>query len=156
MSRTMPRMTSAKTSTEDAVKVHRFSALMVLMGIFILAVLAAQPAKAFYAFPQCDDSKVEERIFKDFRWADKHTWQRGLEIMSLSRVHEHRTDQHDGSIVSRRYCMAHAHLSDGKRRTLYFMITDRGGFAGISWKVTHCIVGLDTWKNHDGYCRAIR
>ncbi len=71
-----------------------------------MLIAFATSAKA-YNFPQCDDGQVEARIFRTFSWAERSTWQRGIDLISLSRVHEHRTTQFEGSIVTRRYCMAH-------------------------------------------------
>ena len=130
-------------------------ASLLFSGCLLLMIAFATSAKA-YNFPQCDDSRVEARIFTTFAWAERKTWQRGIDLVSLSRIHEHRTTQFEGSIMSRRYCMAHGHFSDGKKRPVYFMINDRGGFAGQSWNVTQCVIGLDPWKNHDGNCLAIR
>ena len=124
-------------------------------GCLLMLIAFATSAKA-YNFPQCDDGQVEARIFRTFSWAERSTWQRGIDLISLSRVHEHRTTQFEGSIVTRRYCMARAHFSDGKQRSMYFMINNRDGFAGQSWNVTQCVIGLDPWKNHDGNCLGIR
>lgn len=127
-----------------------------VMGLFALAFASIHTSAHAFDFPLCTDAKVEKRILKDFNWAEKKTWQRGFDLVGLSRMHEHRTVSYEGSIVTRRYCMADAHFSNGTRRSIYYMINDHGGFAGLWWRVTHCVNGLDPWRNHDGNCRAIR
>lgn len=107
-------------------------------------------------FPQCNSVPVEAEILRDFNWAEENTWQRGFKMDRLSRMHEHRTTQFDGSPVTRRYCMATAHLSNGQHRSVYYLIEDIGGFVGKNWNVTHCVIGLDPWHNHDGNCRTLR
>jgi hypothetical protein len=157
-------MAFTRENKATTIPFNAINSVRMVVGIILICLIAFMftgPAQAFsFTFspqiPQCSDPKVEARIFKDFRWSEKKTWQRGVDLVSMSRLHEHRTVLHEGSIVTRRYCMARAHLSNGKKRSLYYMINDRGGFAGVTWKVTHCIIGLDPWKNHDGNCLAIR
>ncbi len=157
MNKIRPHRNTANTK----IKRHAMhNAILKTTGILFLALIAMMMVNASSAFaigfPQCEDPKVEARIIKDFNWAERKTWQRGIQLMQLSKMHEHRTVNHEGSVVTRRYCMAKAHLSNGKHRSIYYMINDRGGFAGIWWRVTHCVIGLDPWRNHDGHCRAIR
>ncbi|MCB1384365.1 MAG: hypothetical protein KDJ80_00365 [Nitratireductor sp.] len=126
-----------------------------LVAAFGLFVLSGSPAHAA-VFPACHDAPVEMRILRDFNWAEENTWRRGVDLVRLDRMHEHRTVQKAGSQVTRRYCNATAILSNGTRRQIWYMIEDIGGFAGYTWEVTHCVSGLDPWKNHDGYCRTMR
>ncbi len=129
-------------------------AFLVLLGVFYFVAGTNRAQSAQY--PNCDDVPVEFRIVREFNWAERKTWQRGFQMVRFSGAHEHRTVQYSGSEVSRRYCMAKAHFSNGENRTIYFMISDIGGFVGLNWDVTHCVIGLDPWRNHDGECRAIR
>ncbi len=153
----MTRISKARTiaATRNESKSIFFRLLNTLFAAFLLLCIGLGTAKAG-EFPQCDDATVEGRIIADFNWAERNTWQRGFELSELTKMHEHRTTRFDGSQVTRRYCMAKAHLTNGKHRSVYYMINDKGGFAGISWKVTHCVMGLDPWKNHDGNCRTMR
>lgn len=118
--------------------------------------LGTRNADAAAQYPNCHAVPVEARIVRDFNWAERNTWNRGFVLERLSDAHEHRTIQFEGSSVSRRYCMAKAHFSNGHHRTVYFMISDIGGFVGRNWDVTHCVLGLDPWRNHDGNCRTMR
>jgi hypothetical protein len=129
--------------------------LSVLLAGAILLVLGTPSAKAGQ-FPQCNDVPVEKRIIRDFAWADKHTWFGGVVIVSLSKMHEHRSAQQENSPVARRYCMATAHFSNGGQAPVYYLIENIGGFVASTWNVTHCVPGLDHWRNHDGLCQALR
>jgi len=146
---------AATRSIEDRNK-NRFLAglLMVLASLMILA-LSGAPAKSG-EFPQCHDVPVEKRILRDYAWAEKNTWFRGIDLVRLSKMHEHRVTQNENSPVIRRYCMATGHLSNGYKRSVYYLIENVGGFAGQTWNVTHCVIDLDHWRNHDGNCRALR
>jgi hypothetical protein len=127
-----------------------------LVTLFLSAFLLGNRATESAQYPSCDAVPVEYRVIKDFNWAERKTWQRGYQMVKLSRAHEHRMVQYSGSEVSRRYCMAKAHFTNGDHRTVYYMISDIGGFVGRNWDVTHCVMGLDPWLNHDGSCRTMR
>lgn len=132
-------------------------ATFAFLAMASLLFFAAGANKANSAqYPNCDDVPVEFRIVREFNWAEHKNWQRGFQMVRFTGAHEHRTVQYSGSEVSRRYCMAKAHFSNGEQRTIYYMISDIGGFVGLNWDVTHCVLGLDPWRNHDGECRAIR
>lgn len=129
-------------------------AFLAMASVLFFAAGANKANSAQY--PNCGDVPVEFRIVREFNWAERKNWQRGFQMVRFTGAHEHRTVQYSGSEVSRRYCMAKAHFSNGEQRTIYYMISDIGGFVGLNWDVTHCVLGLDPWRNHDGECRAIR
>lgn len=140
-------------------KPFRARLFAVLIPGAIAGLMAAMPAYAWNRapiMPACTEPPVAKRIIEDFNWAERNTWRRGFSMEKLTRMHEHRTEQWRNSPVLRRYCMATAHMSDGQRRNVYYLIEDRGGFAGQTWEVTHCVSGLDDWRNHDGHCRTMR
>ncbi len=108
------------------------------------------------AFPDCGDRKVLNRIVKRYNWAEKHTWQRGVELDDINRARERRTLAGGDRQINRRYCRGHAHLSNGAHRTVYYLIEQRQGFASIGWNVEFCIAGHDRWMAYDGSCRVLR
>lgn len=132
--------------------------IAVLLFVFVLlTAFAGLPNSAKAAqFPDCHSVPVEARIIRDFNWAERKTWNRGYTLIRLSGAHEHRTKQYEGSVVTRRYCMARAHFTNGDQRMVYFMVSDIGGFVGQNWDVTHCVAGLEPWRNHGGNCRTMR
>lgn len=145
---------AASTSPASAIVqpvVAAIGTLLLLLAAFGV-VRTAEAAQ----FPACHAVPVEAKIIRDFNWAEKNTWNRGYLLARLSGAHEHRTRIFDESIVTRRYCMAKAHFTNGDHRTVYFMVSDIGGFVGRNWDVTHCVMGLEPWRNHGGNCRTMR
>jgi hypothetical protein len=145
---------AAKQLDKSAMARNSIRLFMAVTGFAFIAIFAA-PAKSA-VFPQCHDVSVEKRILNDYDWAETRTWYRGIKLLSLSKMHEHKVNQNVNSSVVRRYCMATGHLSNGHQRSVYYLIENVGGFVGKTWNVTHCVVGLDHWRNHDGNCRALR
>lgn len=134
------------------IMMRMFALLTVMLAMFFMTVISASARD----FPLCTDAKVESRVLMAFNQAERRHWQRGIEMSALEKLHEHRTESFENSIISRRYCMATGFFSDGKRRPVYYMINDHGGFVGLTWSVNHCVIGLDPWRIYDGNCRAIR
>ncbi|MEZ5881187.1 MAG: hypothetical protein R3D35_11065 [Nitratireductor sp.] len=139
--------------TTDAMRTMLKTGLSLMLAAAGFSLAGAASAAQF---PLCTDPPVEGRIMRDFNWAEAKTWQRGFTLVRLDRMHEHRTVSMENSPVTRRYCNATAILSNGQHRQIWYMIEDIGGFVGKNWDVTHCVAGLDPWKNHDGYCRTMR
>lgn len=129
-----------------------------LLLSFFALVAGAVSASAFppAQFPACHDVPVEFRIIRNFNWAERNTWHRGLEMLEVRKMEEKRTVYWRNSPIARRYCVGNARMSDGTHRTVYYLIEDQGGFAGRNWDVEFCVMGLDPWRVYDGYCRAVR
>ena len=107
-------------------------------------------------FPDCHDPKVLGKIKKRFNWAEDATWNRGFYLDHIERTRERVVHDAHVSSIPRRYCRAHARLSNGKHPTLYYLIEAGQGFAGNSFNVEFCISGLDRWNEYDGSCRVLR
>jgi len=58
--------------------------------------------------------------------------------------------------VERRYCHAQVSLSDGRSRSVWYLIEHPMGFAGIGSKVEFCVSGFDRWHVYNGNCRVLR
>jgi hypothetical protein len=125
-------------------------------------VLAASTVPAFAAgpdgkVPQCDDGRMLASIEKRFSHADRHLLKRGLAITAIAKVHQHRfQEKTERSPIARRYCGATAHMNDGRKRTLFYLIEDGMGFAGYGDHVEFCVNGLDPLRAYGGHCRVIR
>lgn len=128
---------------------------ILIVGVISFTSLTSALAREAQ-FPLCHDVPVEKEIMRDFNWAEERTWHRGFQMIRLTGMHEHRTVRYQNSEVTRRYCMAQALFSNGHHRKVYYMIEDIGGFVGQNWEVTHCVLGLDPWRVHDGNCRTMR
>ncbi|WP_246272966.1 hypothetical protein [Oricola thermophila] len=85
--------------------------------------------------------------------------QPALDIVSITDIRENRylPAREDITSVDRLYCKASAGMSDGRTRTLWYMIEYGEGFAGaFGDNVEFCLSGLDRWNVHDGACRVLR
>ena len=58
--------------------------------------------------------------------------------------------------IGRHYCRATVSLSDGRDRSIFYMIEDGQGFASIGDNVEFCVSGFDRWMVYNGRCRVLR
>ncbi len=141
-----------------------FTLALFLAGHLTGLVLPAQagllePHIISKSFPSCDDQKVLGRIVERFNWAEENTWKRGFFLEDIERVRERVVQNNDNeyySQIPRRYCRAHARLTNGRHPTLYFLIEGGQGFAGNKFNVEFCLGGYDRWNEYDGSCRVLR
>lgn len=149
--------------------------------LVIAAVLASSstasaglldPLLQHRSFPQCHDTKVLGKIVERFNWAEDNTWHRGFYLMDIDRIRERTVLGHGYGepthaegydappaherLIPRRYCRAHALLTNGRHPTLFYLIEGGQGFAGNGFNVEFCINGLDPWREYDGSCRVLR
>ncbi len=108
------------------------------------------------SFPQCHDEKVLGKIVKRFNWAEDYNWKRGFYLKDIERVRERVVQDGEHRLIPRRYCRAHAQLTNGRHPTLYYLIEGGQGFAGNSFNVEFCLGGYDRWNEYDGSCRVLR
>jgi hypothetical protein len=103
----------------------------------------------------CDNPGVLKTIDARFDHAflNKDT----IAIESISKVHQHRLiNATERSPIARRYCGAVATMSDGRDRTMWYLIEDGMGLAGIGDNVEFCVSGIDQMKAYDGRCRVLK
>ena len=132
-------------------------ALASILGISLLSF--ASPAAAFGGknFPACDASQVLSHIQNRFVWTDRHVLKRGLAIESIERVHRNRSrDGHQYWSIPRLYCHGTAHMNDGHKRQIWWLIEGGMGFVGLGDNLEFCISGLDPLKVHGAWCRSVR
>jgi len=132
-------------------------ALALTFGISLLG--SASPAAAFGGkdFPACDAPQVLSFIQKRFVWTDQNLLKRGLAIDSIERVHRNRSRVgHEYWSIPRLYCHGTAHMNDGHKRQIWWLIEGGMGFAGIGDNLEFCISGLDPLKVHGAWCRSVR
>lgn len=106
----------------------------------------------------CADARVLGRISERFRWQVRnvpHLPQ--VEIVDFQRIGQTRyRPAHDTWRIDRRYCHATAALSDGRSRTVWYLIEKPMGFAGVGSNVEFCVSGFDRWHVYNGNCRVLR
>jgi hypothetical protein len=107
----------------------------------------------------CDDPYVLNWISSRFMTQALQVHHRpDLFIRHISGIHENRYLPFDGDYqpIARRYCDATAVMSDGRQRSMWYLIEDGMGLAGMGDNVEFCISGLDRWLVYNGSCRVLR
>ncbi len=132
-----------------------------LPGILFGAMLFSAPAHAFDFIGRadtCDDTAVLRSITHRFAYQVRHVPHLPqVDIVSFDRIHQHRFIAATEKIrTSERYCMATATLSDGRRRSVWYRIESRMGFASIGDGVQFCVSGFDRWNVYNASCRILR
>ena len=107
---------------------------------------------------ECSDAHVLKAIEKRFRVQAREVHHdHNLQLTKINRAHQHRFEQaRKHSPIARRYCNADAYLSNGKKRSLWYVIEDGMGLASIGDNVEFCIAGHDRWNVYDASCRVLR
>ncbi|MEM8540311.1 MAG: hypothetical protein AAGF25_05080 [Pseudomonadota bacterium] len=109
---------------------------------------------------ECHDEKLLKRIMKRFRIQAREVHHNeSLEIIGIHEIEQSRylpQDVHKSRPIARRYCQGHVHLSDGKQRTIWFLVEGGTGFASYSDNVEFCISGMDRWNVYNSACRVLR
>lgn len=105
--------------------------------------------------PECDNPRVLNRIHSRFRYAEKNTFQHGVDIADMHDIRERYVRHEPHMLIEMRHCIAHANMTDGSHDQLLFMIQAGMGFAGIGWDVDFCIPGRDYFYVYDGNCRVL-
>jgi hypothetical protein len=135
---------------------------LVLAAALLWAGLFSAASPALAAGPDgealdCASPAILQQIEKRFAHAERHLHKSGLDIVSLTRVHQHRFEEAGKrKPIARRYCGATALMNDGRKRNVWYVIEDGMGFAGYGDTVEFCISGLDPLRAYGGHCRVLR
>ena len=80
-----------------------------------------------------------------------------VQITDFRRINERRYQPAEENWpIGRRYCDARVVLSDGHERTIWYLIEEGQGFAGVGDNVEFCVSGFDRWYVYNGACRVLR
>ena len=143
----------------------RLQALAAGMAASLAATLAPMTAQAAdplgsYAVNDdvCANSAVRSTIKHRFRYQVTHVPQLAdVDIVDFYGAYQTRYyPATENSPIARRYCRATARLSDGRDRTVWYLIEYGQGFAGIGDNVEFCVSGFDRWNVYDSHCRVLR
>jgi hypothetical protein len=125
------------------------------------AALAAPPMPAedrflpyFGDLPPCGDGWTLQKITDDFNYHQYWYSNARLELAQFEAVREIGYRTNGDEFIPRRYCIARALFSDGRRREVKYNTVERGGFIGIGDGVEWCVVGLDPLHVYSPACRA--
>ena len=114
------------------------------------------------AVPLCDDPRVLRQVQSKFAWADRNTWSEisnrktTISINAIGNIKQRYSLNQTKSLITHRHCDGTATLSNGKKPRVYYLVQERMGFAGISWKVQFCVVGYDRWRVYGARCSTLR
>ncbi len=130
------------------------------MGFGAPVAQAADLVRGVYASDPgaCADARVLSKIEHRFRHQVRHVPHLpDVQIVGYAGLGQKRflpkSERHP---ISRRYCHGTVDLSDGRRRSMWYLIEDPMGFAGIGSNVEFCISGFDRWLVYGGGCRVLR
>jgi hypothetical protein len=133
-----------------------------LSCLLALPLLAAPAQAGWFGHDRealaCDDAHVLKRISSKFRYQAAHVHHEdSLSIRAYGNIHEHRyREKREDRPFARRYCGAEVTLSDGRERTLWYLIERSAGFVGIGDNVEFCVSGFDRWNVYNNACRILR
>ena len=91
----------------------------------------------------CEDPAAVGYIQGAFAARELEYWHSGLTIVGFQDVREIGFRSNGLDYIPRRYCRAHAIMSDNKVRSVSYQITEAGGSIGFTDNVVWCVVGLD-------------
>ena len=91
----------------------------------------------------CEDPSAVGFIQGAFAARELEYWHSGLTILGFQDVREIGFRSNGLDYIPRRYCRAHAIMSDNKVRSVSYQITEAGGSIGFTDGVVWCVVGLD-------------
>ncbi len=141
---------------------------MAAAGMLVASLSAGQAANFFEknfwlsgpnysgVVPACDLPGALSRIQSHFATTESRFWSSTLKIDGFERVREIAFRPWGEEFQPRRYCVADAYVSDGKRHKVYYSIIEDGGFIGFSWGVEWCVEGLDRSWTYQPNCRMAR
>ena len=92
-------------------------------------------------------------IASRFATKEGRFWNSDLQILSFEKVRQVAFRPWADNTIPRRFCTATALVSDGKKRQVNYLIGEDTGFAGATWGVEWCVVGLDRNWAYNPRCK---
>lgn len=121
---------------------------------------AADPlATAFQTPGLCGNDAVLKRIASRFSYQVQHVPHLAqVAITDFRNISETRYEPQIASQkpIERLYCQAQADMNDGRSHSVWYVVEQPMGFAGIGGNVEFCVAGFDRWNVYDGRCRVLR
>jgi len=114
------------------------------------------PMTAPMAGNPCDSVGVLGHIKGRFASTERGLWHRGFTMASLDNPRPSGHRYREPGLVKRDYCEADATMTNGAPYPVFYVIEHGLGFAGIGRDIDFCVLGLDPWHIHDGFCRTVR
>ncbi|MGH6861590.1 MAG: hypothetical protein ACRECY_15155 [Phyllobacterium sp.] len=108
----------------------------------------------------CGQARVLNRIVSKFSYQVRHV--PNLPQVAIDNFSDVQQTRYEPSLepeldaVSRHYCRATAHLSDGNQQPVWYLVEEGQGFVGVGDNVEFCLAGFDRWHVYNGSCRTLR
>jgi hypothetical protein len=146
MTRTLKALLVAALAATGSLAGSAASAADLVVGVY-----ASDPGA-------CADGRVLSRISERFRHQVRNVPNLpDVAIVEFVGIGETRyLPKREKWPVERRYCHAKAALSDGRSRSVWYLIEHPMGFAGVGSNVEFCVAGFDRWHVYNGNCRVLR
>jgi hypothetical protein len=143
--------------------------VLVLAGMVVLGTTVPGRSAGFFEMnfylsgprysakvPLCTESGPLSRIQSDFHTKEGRYWESDLRIVDFQDVREIAIRPWAADNIPRRFCAARATVSDGIKRRVYYSIVEDGGFAGMTYGIEWCVVGLDHNWAYNPACKMAR
>lgn len=106
----------------------------------------------------CGENWVLSRITDRFSYQVHHVPHLpDVAITDFRNIRQHRYQRASEQWpIGRHYCRATVSLSDGRDRSIFYLIEEGQGFASIGDNVEFCVSGFDRWMVYNGRCRVLR
>ncbi len=106
--------------------------------------------------PTCNATGPLAKIQSRFSTKEGRFWNSALQIVSFAGIRETAVRPWADDTIPRRFCSAEVLISDGKWRTVNYVIIEDGGMIGHSYGVEWCVVGLDRNWAYNPACKMAR
>jgi hypothetical protein len=93
------------------------------------------------------------KIASRFAQKEGRFWNSDLQILDFEDVREIAYRPWAEGTIPRRYCIATALVSDGRKHRVNYSIIEDGGMIGMTWGVEWCVVGLDRNWAYNPKCK---
>lgn len=105
----------------------------------------------------CGDARFLNKITSRFSYQVHHVPNLPyVEIVDFRGIHQARyLPAGEKWPIERHYCRARVALSDGRDRSIWYLIERGQGFASIGDNVEFCVSGFDRWMVYNGRCRVL-
>lgn len=147
---------------------ERFLGLIIAAGVLFGPSPAVRAADYYGTAPQaeiygealvpaCTDSGVLEEVEDQFEYGAVHMLRTDFTVEEFRDLAEKAYfPLTEDRPIERRYCQGEVLISDGKRRTIYYVVSHPLGFASLTWKAEGCVLGLDRWLVYGSNCQSLR
>lgn len=106
--------------------------------------------------PGCEDPSVIAAVIERQNWAEANTWRDGIRVAAITHIDERYRSTKGLSLIEHRHCQGRAVLDNGKTDRIYYVLSERGGFAGLAYGLDVCIPRQDYYKVYDADCRVLK